>query len=98
MSSPAVTNGSTVKTSSDLGPPPRTRSPRRALIAAVAIAGILLCLAVVFYVKLWPFSRNAVLEDLRETSDSTVTVQNFHRTYFPPGCILEGIEFRHGAD
>ncbi len=98
MSSPAVTNASTVKTSPDPRPRRSPASRRRALIAAVAIAGILLCLAVVFYVKFWPFSRNAVLEDLREASDSTVTIQNFHPTYFPPGCILEGIEFRHGAD
>jgi hypothetical protein len=97
MSSPTVSNGSTVKTSSDRAPL-RTASRRRPLILAVVIAGILLCLAVVFYVKYWPFSRNAVLEDLREASDGTVTVQSFHPTYFPPGCVMEGLEFRHGAD
>lgn len=98
MSSPAVTNGSTVKSSADPRPPGRrTARWRRPRILAIVIAGILVCLAVVFYVKYWPFSQKAVLEDLQEVSDSTVTAQNYHPTYFPPGCILEGIEFRHGA-
>lgn len=96
MSSPAVTNGSTVKTPS-VPRPRRPPSSRRLLIVAVAIAAILLCLTVVFYVKYWPYSRSAVLEDLQEVSDSTVTAESFHPTYFPPGCIVEGIEFRHGA-
>ena len=61
------------------------------------MAGILLCLAIVLYIKFWPYSRTAVLEDLQEVSDSQVTAQNFHPTYFPPGCVLDGIEFRHGT-
>ena len=98
MSSSAVTNGSTVKSSADPRRPRRSRAWwRRRLILALIIAGILVCLAVVFYVKYWPFSQKAVLEDLQEVSDSTVTAQNYHPTYFPPGCVLEGIEFRHGA-
>jgi AsmA-like C-terminal region len=97
MSSPAVTNGSTAKTSSHPRTPRRTAASRRALIVALVLAGILLCAAIVFYVKYWPFSRSAVLQDLQEVSDSTVTVQNFHPTYFPPGCVIDGIEFRHGA-
>ena len=98
MPSPAVTNGSKIEAATHSGPPRRTASSRRALIGAVAIAGVVLCLAVVFYVKYWPFSRQAVLEDLKEASDSTVTAQSFHPTYFPPGCVIEGLEFRHGAD
>lgn len=96
MSSPAVTNGSTVKASSSPRPTRQTPLRRRPLLIALVIATILLCLAIVFYVKYWPFSQKAVLEDLQEVSDSKVTAQNYHPTYFPPGCILEGIEFRHG--
>ena len=97
MSSPAVTNSSTAKTSSEPQTPRRTALSRRFLTAAAAIAGALVILAIVFYVRYWPYSRNAVLEDLQDVSDSAVTAQNFHPTYFPPGCIIEGIEFRHGA-
>jgi len=98
MSSPAVTNGSKIETPTPSGPPRRTISSRRTLIVSVAPAAIIFCLAAVFYIHYWPFSQKAVLEDLKEASDSTVTVQRFHPTYFPPGCILDGIEFRHGAD
>ena len=98
MSSPAVTNGSTAKTSASPRSPRRAPSWRRPLtVVILVIAVILLCLAVVFYVKYWPFSQKAILEDLQEVSDSKVTAQNYHPTYFPPGCVVEGIEFRHGA-
>jgi hypothetical protein len=57
---------------------------------------VLIGAAAVFYVKFWPFSREAVLQDLREASDSTVTAQSYHPTFFPPGCVLYGLEFHHG--
>jgi hypothetical protein len=43
----------------------------------------------------WPFSKNSVLRDLAEATDSSVTAARYHTTYFPPGCILVGVEFRH---
>ena len=52
----------------------------------------------IFRVKYWPFSEKAVREDLAEASDSTVIIRSYHPTYFPPGCTLEGIEFRHGQN
>ena len=52
----------------------------------------------ILYSKIWPFSRETILDDLAQASDSLVTLQTFHRTYFPPGCILEGLEFRHNRD
>ena len=36
-----------------------------------------------------------MLQDLREAGDSQVRVQAFHKTYFPPGCILYGVVFDH---
>ena len=58
----------------------------------VVIAAAVLC------TKYWPFSENAVREDLAEASDSTVTIRSYHATYFPPGCTLEGVEFHHGKN
>ncbi|HXJ86545.1 MAG TPA: AsmA-like C-terminal region-containing protein [Candidatus Binatia bacterium] len=46
----------------------------------------------------WPFSESAVREDLAAASDSAVMISNYHATYFPPGCILEDVEFHHGAN
>ena len=68
----------------------------------VGIAALLVCAAVclaVFWNRFWPFTEKAVVEDLKEASDSDVTVRKAHRTYFPfPGCVLEGVEFHHGPD
>jgi hypothetical protein len=72
---------------------------RKALIIFVVVTAAVLAVAAVLSVKYWPFSEKAVQEDLAETSDSSVTIRGYHPTYFPrPGCILEGIEFRHGAN
>ncbi len=76
---------------------PKLRLGRTLIIFVVSVA-VLLCLAVVFYAKYWPFSREAVLEDLKEATDSAVTAQSYHPTYFPPGCVLYGLEFRHGSN
>ena len=76
----------------------RARLRKTVLIVALAAAAVL-CVAGVLCVKYWPFSEKAVQEDLAEAADSSVTIRSYHPTYFPsPGCILEGIEFRHGAN
>ncbi|HWY20232.1 MAG TPA: AsmA-like C-terminal region-containing protein [Candidatus Acidoferrum sp.] len=76
----------------------RQNGPRRwgriALILVIA-AGVL-C-AVPLGLCRWRFAPGRVLQDLREVSDSQVEVRAFHQTYFPsPGCVLEGLVFRHG--
>jgi hypothetical protein len=49
--------------------------------------------------ELWPFEQKPVVQELQEAGDSTVRVRAFHRTYFPsPGCVIEGLEFYHGAN
>jgi hypothetical protein len=72
---------------------------RKALFILALVAAFMLCVAAVLCVKYWPFSETAVQEDLAQAADSSVTIRSYHPTYFPsPGCILEGIEFRHGAN
>jgi|SRR5579862_2443865 len=72
---------------------------RKKLFLVVAAICVIVCIAGVLSIRFWPFTEPAVVEDLAEASDSTVTVRSSHRTYFPvPGCILEGVEFRHGAN
>lgn len=59
------------------------------LLAILIATGILLA-------GHWPFAESAVLQDLREASDSQVKARSFHQTFFPsPGCVLEGVEFVH---
>src|ERR1700676_1260302 len=84
--------------------PPKLETHRRAgpgrwgriaLIAAVVLL-VLLVTAVALCRK--PFSEAAILEDLHEVSDSQVTARAFHQKLFPyPGCMLEGVVFRHGS-
>ena len=72
-----------------------TRGKKIALaIAALIIVG----LVVVLYSRIWPYSRESVLQNLSEASDSTAAIQSFHQTYFPPGCVIYGIEFHHRTD
>ena len=75
---------------------PSPRLPRRKAIWAIVIAVVIPFLIPLLYVKLWPFSQKLVIEDLQEATGSTVTVQHYRPSYFPPGCVLDGVEFRHG--
>ena len=79
---------------------PPSHRPRTIIII---IAAVMLCLAAcvmaLLWNRIWPFTAKAVVQDLAEASDSTVTIRSSHRTYFPsPGCVLEGVEFHHGPD
>ena len=75
-----------------------SKNRRKTLIILALVAAVALSLAYVLFVKYWPFSEIAVREDLAEAADSSVTIRSYHPTYLPsPGCVLEGIEFRHGA-
>jgi hypothetical protein len=46
----------------------------------------------------WPFKKQAVIDALQESSAQSVRVDRFYRTYFPPGCVSEGIRFLHGKN
>ncbi len=65
----------------------------RFLIQGVLIL-LLVVLGVGWLIKMWPFTRQAVIHALQESSSKTVTIDRFVRTYFPPGCVAEGIRFR----
>jgi hypothetical protein len=76
----------------------RAKLPKTFLIVSLVAAAVL-CVTAVLCVKYWPFSEKAVQEDLTGAADSRVTIRSYHPIYFPsPGCILEGVEFRHGAN
>jgi hypothetical protein len=67
------------------------------MLIALVVLAVVICLAILCR-AFWPFSEKAVVQDISEASDSQVTFQRARQTYFPtPGCILEGVVFRHGA-
>jgi uncharacterized protein involved in outer membrane biogenesis len=61
----------------------------------IAIGGLaLIVLGAVFLWARWPFTRKQVVHRLEEASQSKVTYEGFHGTYFPrPGCVLEHVTF-----
>ena len=58
------------------------------LIVLIIVGAYLIMLA-----RSWPFTRQALLDSLQQHSRARVTIDRFHSTYFPPGCIGEGIRF-----
>jgi hypothetical protein len=101
MSSSALTNADVKRADEETTQTPSLhfrRGTKISLLVAAAIICAAASLATLFWNQIWPFTKKAVVQDLQESSDSTVTVRSFHRTYFPsPGCVLEGVEFHHGA-
>ena len=63
------------------------------MLGLVVIGG-----AAVLLLSRWPFTRDVVLRALQKKFSSTVEVKAFHGTYFPPGCIAEGVTFRRNSD
>jgi hypothetical protein len=61
-----------------------------ALVVIGGAAGLLL--------SRWPFTRGAIVSALQTKFSSTVDVKAFRGTYFPPGCIAEGVTFRRNSD
>jgi len=102
MSSPALTSTAAPPAPGVAKTTHQSGQPHRGRRLILLLAAVLICLAVslaVSWHRIWPFTEKAIVQDLSEASDSTVTIRNSHRTYFPsPGCILEGVEFHHGPD
>jgi len=43
----------------------------------------------------WPFTQQAVTKALQDRFARTVQIRGFRKTYFPPGCVAEGVSFLH---
>jgi hypothetical protein len=63
------------------------------LLVLVVIGG-----AAVLLLSRWPFTRDIVVRALQDKFSSAVEVKTFHGTYFPPGCVAEGLTFRRNSD
>ena len=78
---------------------PQHPGHRKVFLVVITFFCVAACAAAIAVHRWWPFTENAVVQDLAEASDSEVTIRSARRTYFPsPGCILEGVEFRHGRE
>lgn len=70
-------------------------SKRRRVLAFLIIAAAVVGLVLALFPRVWPFTRKSILENLGEATDSTVTPQDYRATFFPPGCVLNGVTFLH---
>lgn len=61
-------------------------------LAALAVAVAIYCVVLSLN---WPFEKKAVVDILEERSARQVLIDRFSKTYFPPGCVAEGIRFLH---
>lgn len=76
--------------------PEQNGPKRRRRIALILVAAAVVLAAIAMALCQRPFSEAAVLQDLREVSGSQVEVRSFRRTFPFPGCVLDGVIFRHG--
>jgi hypothetical protein len=61
----------------------------------IPVVGALAIIAFIIFVRYFPYSQKRIVESLRETFPSEITVDHFQHVYFPhPGCKAEGIRFR----
>jgi hypothetical protein len=86
--------------------PPEQKEKRRPaknrhlkILIIFGIVLFILAVAVAAYIRIAPFSRGSVLQDLHAASGMSVTIRDFHRTHFPsPGAVMEGVEFHQGPN
>jgi AsmA-like C-terminal region len=81
---------------SEASPNPSGKRQRykRAFAISAMVAFILLGAAAAVLSAKWPFTAPKIRAELEEATSDTVHLRSFRMRYFPPGCVIEGIELR----
>ena len=66
-------------------------------IAAVAVLVLLATAAMLLAIK-WPFTMAKMQKELATETSGSVEIHGFRTRYFPPGCVMEGVEFRQSGN
>jgi len=61
----------------------------------LALVAVILGGMAILIIRNWPFTRQAVTVALQDRFARTVEMRSFRGTYFPPGCVVEGLSFLH---
>ncbi len=69
------------------------RSDQRWLRYSILSFAVLVIICFLLLVFNWPFTKQGVINALQESSIRYVTVDHFRKTFFPPGCVAEGVKF-----
>jgi hypothetical protein len=67
----------------------------RWIVAGAAALALVAGITAFFAVRNWPFTRRALTATLEDRFARKVVIQSFHETFFPPGCVAEGLSFLH---
>jgi hypothetical protein len=73
----------------------RSINVRRFLAASGLIVVIALISVVGYLVRNWPFRKAEVTKALQDRFARQVEIRDFYPTYFPPGCVADGVSFLH---
>jgi len=73
----------------------RNRALRRWILTSMAVVTAGVAVVAILLAMNWPFTQTAVTKALEDRFARDVKIQKFRSTYFPPGCVAEGIEFLH---
>jgi len=75
--------------------PSERKRPRRPALKITAGAILALIVAGVCLIAAkWPFTADRVQTELASATSSNVKIRSFRVRYFPPGCVIEGLELR----
>ena len=74
---------------------PAGNGVRRWILGGASLIAIGVSFGVILLSLNWPFTQAAVTKTLRDRFARDVTIRSFRKTYFPPGCIAQGVEFLH---
>ncbi len=89
---------STISTRSGAGevhPAGQGWAPRRLWLIIGASLIVIAVIVVIVLACNWPYTQQAVAKALRDRFARTVQIRSFRKTYFPPGCVAEGVSFLH---
>jgi len=71
------------------------RGPGRWWLIIGASLIVIAALVVIVLACKWPYTQAAVTKALQDRFARTVQIGSFRKTFFPPGCVAEGVSFLH---
>jgi hypothetical protein len=74
------------------------RHGKRALLVAAIVALILVATAGALLATKWPFTPEKVTAELASATSGRMQIHGFRVKYFPPGCVIDGVELRQSGD
>ena len=73
----------------------RHRLRTKVLIGVSAVLVALLVVGAILVNRYWPYTEVAVRDDLASATSANVRFGNFHKNFFPPGCVAEAVICAH---